>query len=78
MSKPVLTLEAIREAEVAWAVSRWRAEVENRPLVNIHRRSLDDSWRQVIRHFGGDPVALCGPSHDDLLDVSRLRAVSQP
>lgn len=50
-----------------WAVSRWNAEVKNRPLVNVHRRSLDDTWRQVIRWAGGDPVQLCGPAHDDLL-----------
>jgi hypothetical protein len=52
---------------VNWAVSRWEAEVKNRPLQNIHRRSLDDTWRQVIRRFGGDDVGLCGLSHDDLL-----------
>ncbi len=56
---------------VAWAVERWYAEVSNRPLVNIHRRTLDDTWRQVIRHFGGDPVALLGPAHDDLLIQQR-------
>jgi hypothetical protein len=50
-----------------WAVARWQAEVANRPLVNVHRRSLDDAWRQVIRYFGGDPDALVGPSHDALL-----------
>jgi hypothetical protein len=54
---------------IEWAVSRWYAEVKNRPLQNIHRRSLDDTWRQVIRHFGGDDVGLCGPNHDDLLDI---------
>jgi len=50
-----------------WAVSRWMAEVSNRPLVNKNRRSLDDAWRQVIRHCGGDDAVLCGPRHDDLL-----------
>lgn len=55
---------------LVWAVSRWRAEVENRPLVNIHRRSLDDAWRQVIRHHGGDDEALVGPRHDDLLEAT--------
>ncbi len=53
---------------LAWAVERWNAEVKNRPLVNVHRRSLDDTWRQVMRHFGGDPDALVGPSHDELLE----------
>jgi hypothetical protein len=52
---------------ICWAVGRWDAEVKNRPLRNIHRRSLDDTWRQVIRHFGGDDEGLCGPAHDELL-----------
>lgn len=52
---------------LCWAVSRWKAEVENRPLVNVHRRALDDTWRQVIRHLGGDPDDLLGMvSHDEL------------
>ncbi len=68
------SLEQIRETEVAWAVGRWHAEVANRPLVNVHRRSLDDTWRQVIRHFGGDAEALCGPAHDDLLATSKVQS----
>lgn len=59
-----------------WAVGRWNAEVLNRPLQNIHRRSLDDTWRQVIRHFGGDDRELCGPTHDDLVDSSQNPHVS--
>jgi hypothetical protein len=58
-------IAALKEAACEWAVSRWKAEVENRPMQNIHRRSLDDTWRQVIRHFDGDDVALCGPAHDE-------------
>ena len=50
-----------------WAVSRWKAEVENRPLENKNRRPLDDVWRQVVRFAGGDPDALLGPSHDAAL-----------
>lgn len=58
----------MKSAEVVdWAVSRWNDEVRNRPLQNIHRRALDDTWRQVIRKFGGDDEMLCGPRHDDLL-----------
>jgi hypothetical protein len=53
---------------VQWAVERWEAEVKNRPLTNIHRRTLDDTWRQVIRKFGGDDRELIGPTHDELLD----------
>lgn len=56
------------QAVVDWAASRWQSEVANRPLQNVHRRTLDDTWRQVIRHFGGDDKALCGPSHDDLVN----------
>lgn len=51
-----------------WAVERWYAEVSNRPLQNIHRRSIDDTWRQVITRLGGDPVELLGPDHSTLLE----------
>jgi hypothetical protein len=51
---------------VQWAVERWHAEVFKRPLDNVHRRSLDDTWRQVIRRWGGDPDVLVGLSHDAL------------
>ena len=53
----------------AWAVDKWHDEVANRPLQNIHRRTLDTTWRQVIRHYGGDDVTLIGPTHDDLLEA---------
>ncbi|MER8560120.1 hypothetical protein [Mesorhizobium sp. M0578] len=55
---------------VVWAVGRWNAEVKDRPLVNVHRRSLDDSWRQIIRHFGGNAKELCGPAHDELVALA--------
>ena len=57
-----------------FAVSRWEAEVKHRPLVNVHRRSLDGTWRQVIRFAGGDPDALCGHCHDEL--IARLNGGS--
>ncbi|ABR10595.1 BcepNY3gp60 [Burkholderia phage BcepNY3] len=71
-------LEAVEQHEAApaetamldWAVGRWDAEVKNRPLTNVHRRSLDDTWRQVVRHCGGDDVSLIGPRHDDLVAAS--------
>jgi hypothetical protein len=66
-----------RQEFMNWAVSRWYAEVANRPLQNIHRRSLDDTWRQVIRYCGGDDVALCGLSHDELLDNVARAALDQ-
>lgn len=56
-----------REHLLQWAVDRWTAEVEQRPLQNVHHRSLDDTWRQVIQHCGGDPDALVGPDHSALL-----------
>lgn len=59
---------------LAWAISRWHAEVKNRPLQNAHRRTLDDAWRQVISYFGGNPDSLLGPSHDDLLNVALSKA----
>ena len=52
-----------------WAVRKWYAEVANRPMHNVHRRTLDDTWRQVIRHYGGDDLDLIGPTHDDLLEA---------
>lgn len=64
-----MTVKPFKKIILAWAVKRWKAEVANRPLQNIHRRTLDDTWRQVIRYCGGDDEALCGPRHDDLLDA---------
>lgn len=55
---------------VDWAVERWNAEVKHRPLQNIHRSTLDSTWRQVMRRFGGDPAMLVGPAHDELVAAS--------
>lgn len=60
------------QSTIEWAVGRWNAEVSSRPLVNVHRRSLDDTWRQVIRHLGGDDAALLGPCHSELLAAAPL------
>jgi hypothetical protein len=57
-----------------WAVQRWHAEVENRPLVNHNRRPLDDCWRQVMRYAGLDAEEAVGPSHDALLFEDRMPA----
>jgi len=64
--------EPAGEADLHWAVEGWKREVEHRPLVNIHRRSLDDVWRQAIRRFGGDPDKLVGSCHDVLLEYAAL------
>lgn len=67
-----------RDKAVAWAASRWTAEVANRPLQNVHRRALDGTWRQVIRHFGGDDEALCGPRHQELIDSPPDTSLTDP
>lgn len=54
---------ALRE----WAVNCWRCEVQHLPMVNKHRRTLDDCWRQVMRYAGLDPDEAVGLSHDALL-----------
>ena len=76
--KPPQQAEAVPPANlidpgvvVSFAVDRWFAEVANRPLVNVHRRTLDDTWRQVIRRFGGDPEALLGPNHDAMIAAAQ-------
>jgi hypothetical protein len=53
---------------IEWVVERWNEEVANRPMVNIYRRILDTTWRQVLRRLGGDDRALLGPTHAELLD----------
>ncbi|UOL48390.1 hypothetical protein [Pseudomonas phage Almagne] len=63
--------EDIKQEELNWAVERWYAEVSNRPLCNVHRRTLDDTWRQIIRRLGGDPDTLLGPNHDALLQKAK-------
>lgn len=52
---------------LAWAVERWNAEVSQRPLKNVHRRAMDDTYRKFIRKLGGNPDELIGPCHDELL-----------
>lgn len=63
---------------VAWACARWLIEVSGRPLQNVHRRTLDDTWRQVIRRFGGDPDELIGSSHDELLMAADAKTEQAP
>ena len=45
--REVSQLQALRD----WAAERKRAETEHRPGVNIHKRTLMDTWDQVIRHL---------------------------
>jgi len=63
-----------RQHAIDWAVSRWREEVAARPLQNVHRRTLDGTWRQVLRWFGVDDVQRLGDRHDDLLASGRPAA----
>eukprot|EP00456_Euglypha_rotunda_P010724 TRINITY_DN12747_c0_g1_i14.p2 TRINITY_DN12747_c0_g1~~TRINITY_DN12747_c0_g1_i14.p2 ORF type:complete len:194 (+),score=42.53 TRINITY_DN12747_c0_g1_i14:993-1574(+) len=55
-----------RQQLIDWVVICWNAEVKNRPMVNVHRRSLDDAWRQMLRHLGVDDRERLGPTHDEL------------
>ncbi len=66
LDHPALAQPAPVQPLIDWVVERWHAEVKNRPMVNIHRRSLDDTWRQVLRHLGVDDRARLGPTHDEL------------
>ena len=68
------------ESPLEWAVRKWHHEVANRPLENVHRAALDTTWRQVIRHFGGDAEVLCGPDHYTLVEQNpaALASLSQP
>jgi hypothetical protein len=54
-----------------WVISRWNAEVSQRPLENIHRRTLDDTWRQVYRHLTGEEIN--DRPHDVLLDEAKRK-----
>jgi len=46
---PFITIPGDIEKLLSWVVSRWDAEVKHRPSQNVHRRTLDDTWRQVYR-----------------------------
>jgi Lar family restriction alleviation protein len=63
-----------------WAVQGWRDEVQNRPLVNIHRKRLDDFWRKAISKAGGDPDAIVGPDHDTIIEsmLANVGATTAP
>jgi hypothetical protein len=62
-----MTTRGISVEELAdWVAERWHAEVKNRPMVNVHRRALDDTWRQILRHLEIDDRARLGPTHDEL------------
>ena len=64
--QPGLTTGVSRQELIDWAAEQWHAQVAKRPMVNVHRRSLDDVWRQVLRHLGVDDRARLGPTHDEL------------
>jgi hypothetical protein len=77
-TRATLTAQPEAVEPVAWAVSRWNDEVSHRPLRNVNRRPLDDTWRQVIRHFGGDDEQLCGPRHDQLVEENPGVFIASP
>ena len=47
----------IIESLLGWANGRWSAEVEHRPDVNIHKRTLNTTWKQVINKLESELVA---------------------
>ena len=54
----------------AWSLGRWEAEVLNRPACNVHRRTLDTTWRQVYRYAtDGDEIPYM--THDELVASGR-------
>jgi len=38
-----------RKELIAWAEDRYEKEVKNRPDVNIHKKGIESTWKQVIR-----------------------------
>ena len=40
--------EEVLAALVLWVEQRWEAEVKHRPMENVHRRTLDGTWQQVL------------------------------
>lgn len=54
-----------RSSLVRWVVGRYKAEVQGRPLDNVHRRTLDETWRQFYRYLTGKELAY--PTHDEML-----------
>lgn len=49
----------VNQQPLAWAVGSWQIEVKGHPLNSDYYRALDETWRKVIRHFGGNPDELC-------------------
>jgi hypothetical protein len=75
---PVSEQKDKAEQLLGWAIERWTDEVANRPLINVRRRTLDSTWRQVIRYAGGDDVLLVGPRHDDLVASNQSQGGNKP
>lgn len=46
-----------------WVLERWDDEVKNRPLENVYRRTLDNTWRQVYRKLTGEELPR--PTHNE-------------
>jgi hypothetical protein len=65
-----LTVE--RQSLALWIEGRWDDEVKHRPVENIHRRTLDNTWRRIYRHVTG--TELPRPVHNP--DVSERPTTS--
>lgn len=68
VSKEEKLLNSYKRHLAEWVVFRWDSEVKNRPLQNIHRRTLDNTWRQMYRKVT-DGKELPRESHDVSLDL---------
>jgi len=69
---PVNTEPATNEhgERAAWALQQWESEVLYRPAVNVHRKMLDDKWREIYRDAtGGDEIPYM--THDELVASGR-------
>jgi hypothetical protein len=64
---PHQTESAAHMEIIDWAVDKWISDVRDRPMLNVHRRTLDGCYRAIIKHVGGDDVKLLGPDHDSLM-----------
>ena len=49
-------LKVLENGLVLWVLERWDAEVSNCPAQNVHRQTLDDTWRQIYRRLTGEEM----------------------
>jgi hypothetical protein len=67
------------QEQIAYAVDRWNIEVKSFER-DERIRGLDITWREIIRRWGGDDLALLGPLADDIAeeDIKWEKSVPPP